>query len=129
VDVSGSDISVGNSTFLNITDKAVSAGEDSTVVVSSTVIKSVGIGIASKDLSNVTVTDSQISLARVAGLSAYTKKAVFGPAQISATNVSILEAEYTTLVQSGSTVLVDGVEMPTVDLDIDSLYEQGILGN
>lgn len=129
VDVSGSDISVENSTFLNITDKAVSSGEDSTVVISNAVIKSVGIGIASKDLSNVTVTDSQISLARVAGLSAYTKKAVFGPAQITATNVSILEAEYTTLVQTGSTVLVDGIEMPTVDLDIDSLYEQGILGN
>lgn len=129
VDVSGSTVTVKNSTFLNIADKAVSAGEDSDVDVSNTVIKSVGIGVASKDLSNVTITDSQISLVRVAGLSAYIKKAVFGPAQIIASNVSILEAEYTTLVQSGSMVTIDGVEMPTVDLDIDNLYEQGILGN
>ncbi|MGV8025663.1 MAG: CotH kinase family protein [Anaerolineaceae bacterium] len=128
VDVSGSTISISDSTFTNITDKAVSVGEDSDVEITTTVIDSVGIGVASKDLSQVTITDSKISNAKVAGLAAYIKKPVFGPAKITTTNTSI-EANTIALVQTGSTIIIDSEEIPTVDIDVESLYEQGILGN
>ena len=129
VDVSGSDVTIESTTFFNVSDKAISVGEDSEVDISDALIKSVGIGVASKDLSEVTISDSTISLARVAALAAYTKKPVFGPAQIIVTHVTIASAEYEALVQTDSVIVIDGEEMPTVDLDIDSLYEQGILGN
>ena len=128
VDVSGSIVSISNSTFTNITDKAISVGENSNMEITTTVINSVGIGVAGKDLSQVSIIDSKISNAQVAGLAAYIKKSVFGPAKITAVNTSI-EANTIALVQIGSTIIIDSEEMPSADIDVESLYEQGILGN
>jgi hypothetical protein len=128
VDVRGSIVSISNSTFTNITDKAISVGENSNMEITTTVINSVGIGVAGKDLSQVSIIDSKISNAQVAGLAAYIKKSVFGPAKITAVNTSI-EANTIALVQIGSTIIIDSEEMPSADIDVESLYEQGILGN
>jgi hypothetical protein len=89
----------------------------------------VGIGLASKDLSTVSIKDSEIKNARFAGLAAYIKKPVFGPANITAENVTISDSLQICVVQVGSTIQFNGKTMPQQDLDVDKLYAEGILGN
>ena len=68
------------------------------------------IGIASKDLSRVTVDDVSISGA-VVGLTAYQKKTEFGPGHLEATGFNSRNNQLPYLVESGSAVLVDGVQV------------------
>jgi len=129
VDTSGSEISLVDSSFQHIQDKAISAGENSLLTVLNLYIFDVGIGIASKDLSSVSITNTTINTAKVTGLAAYVKKAQFGPAEIHAFQVEILETETAIMVQTGSTIMIDGIQQPSKDFDVELLYELNVLGN
>jgi hypothetical protein len=129
IDFSGSEVSITDTTFVDIGDKAISVGEESVVNGYNLYIESAGIGVASKDLSNVTLDQAQIIRATHAGLAAYIKKPVYGPATIQATNTDISETETPTLVQTGSRISLNHYIQLTEDLNIDDLYERGILGN
>ena len=129
IDVSGSNVSIVDTTFFDIGDKAISAGEESVISANALYIQSAGIGVASKDLSSVTLDQVQIIGSEHAGLAAYIKKTVYGPATILATNTAISETETPTLVQTGSRISLNRYIQLTEDLDINDLYERGILGN
>jgi len=129
VDTSGSEISLVDSSFYHIQDKAVSAGENSQLTAQNLTIHDVGIGIASKDLSAVSIINSTINSAKVTGLAAYIKKAQFGPAEIHASQVEILETKMASMVQTGSTITIDGIQQPSEDFDVELLYDLNVLGN
>lgn len=129
VDVSGAKVEIRDTKMEHIGDKGVSAGEESEVTVTNVHIYDVGIGVASKDLSRVILRQSSISKARFSALSAFIKKPVYGPAWLDAQEVAILETETPAVAQKGSTILIDGQKIETVDLDVDRLYTEGILGN
>ena len=129
VDISGAYVDVSNTTMINIVDKGLSAGEDSHMTADNLSMVNMGIGSAAKDLSTLTITNSTIENARVAGLAAYIKKSIFGPSSIDAENVQIVDTATETLVQTGSTVILNGKEQNTKDLDVKTLYQLGILGN
>ena len=112
-----------------ITDKGVSVGEKSTVTVQEVTMDTVGIGIASKDLSKTYVYATQISHARFAALAAYIKKPVYGPAYLEAPDLVVTDTQTEAVVQIGSTILLRGKEVPGIELDVDKLYAEGILGN
>jgi hypothetical protein len=87
-------------------------------------IRNAIIGLASKDNSELTVTGAKL-LACKYPVAAFQKKPEFGPANINATNVEIIEAKEGSLVQVGSTVTLNGVRVPTRHLDIlKILYAQ-----
>jgi hypothetical protein len=48
---------------------------------------------------------------------------------VTAENVQILDTKTPTLIQTGSTITLDGKEQATQELDVKTLYEKGILGN
>jgi len=129
VDVSGTTAMVTSTRMERITDKGISAGEGSTLEVMGIHVDIAGIGVASKDLSRVTLRQSVISNARFSALAAYIKKPVYGPGWIDAQNITILNAEKAAVVQTGSTILLEGKKVDQVDLDVDLLYQEGILGN
>jgi hypothetical protein len=129
VDISGARVDVLDTTMLNITDKGLSAGEDSHMAAENLIMNNMGIGGAAKDLSTLVITDSTIQNARVAGLTAYIKKSIFGPSSVEATNVQILDTATETLVQTGSSVIWNGKEQRTQELNVKTLYALGILGN
>ncbi len=129
VDTSGSEISLVDSSFYHIQDKAISAGENSQLTAQNLTIHDVGIGIASKDLSAVSIINSTITSAKVTGLAAYIKKAQFGPAEIHASQVEILETKMASMVQTGSTITIDGIMQPSEDFDVELLYDLNVLGN
>ena len=129
VDISGSTLKIEQSRFENIADKALSAGEQSEVHAQALTIEHVGIGVASKDLSTVFITQSEIIAAEHAGLAAYIKKNEYGPAEIIAQKLSVKDTLIYALVQTDSKVTVDGKNLKSRDFKVEELYKLGILGN
>ena len=94
LDYSGSVVNISNMRLENIGDKGISAGEQATLTVSNVYIDGAVIGIASKDLSRVTVTDLDMINCNQ-GFAAYRKKPEFGGGTINvisytATNIKSL---------------------------------------
>jgi hypothetical protein len=129
VDTSGAVVSISDTRMLDITDKGVSAGESSRINITNVQMQNVGIGIASKDLSVVVANQVTIRGAVHAGLAAYTKKAVFGPGTIRADQTEVLDSQAISMVQTGSTLVLNGKTIQGRELDVKKLYELGILGN
>jgi len=122
IDVSGTTINITKTRFKNIQDKAVSAGEKSTVKATQLLIESSAVGVASKDSSQVFLAESVIRESQVAAMMAYTKKKQYGPAMISAKNIKVQKSSALAVAQKGSQIFIDGVAVPTVDVDVKKLY-------
>ena len=89
-----------------------------------------GLGIVSKDRSEVVVDGTTIREVRAYGLAAYTKKPEFGPSQLRAKGVTIEGAALgDALSQTGCTVTLDGNRVAEQDVDVEQLYRDGVLGN
>lgn len=129
LDVSGSSVDITSAYFVRIGDKAVSSGERSILNLSNLTIRDVSIGIASKDMSEVIITSSSIDNASVAGIAAYIKKEQYGAASVEATGIEIQNTELEMVCQTGSVILLNDKVCEAVDIDIDSLYDAGVLGN
>jgi hypothetical protein len=78
--------------------------------------------VVSKDLSHISLERATITGASEAGLAAFVKLAVYGPASIEASEVTIQNAPHYAIVQTGSVVTVDGLPLETQDIDAASLY-------
>ena len=128
-DVSGSEIAVSDSYFVNIGDKAISGGEKSELRLTNIVIRNVNIGVASKDLSSLFMDTATIDNASVAGLTVYIKKPQYGAAFLEAQNIEILNTATIAICQTDSQLILNGENIRPQDIDVDALYEQGILGN
>jgi len=124
IDVSGSQITVQDVNLLRVYDKGISAGEGSVVNVNNVHAADVGIAIASKDMSRVTAQEVSIARVWIAGLAAYLKKMEYGPASIQASHVVFEDESPQTLVQTGSSVTIDGKAVATTELDVAELYAQ-----
>jgi hypothetical protein len=129
VDLSGSQVEVIDCTFYALGDKAVSVGERSDVRVRAGLFERTPIGIASKDGSVVHVEGATIRLSSSYALAAYVKKREFGPSRLIARGVGIEGSGLgDTIVQTGCVLEVEGVLVPTTDLDVEALYREKILG-
>ena len=123
VDVSGTEIRVNASRFVNIDDKAVSVGEKSRMQASGLDMRQVGTAAASKDGSELVLKNTRIQGAHVAGLMAYIKKPEYGPARIEAEQVVFDDVVTQARAQKGSVILLDGKPVDTVDLNVKQMYK------
>ena len=122
IDVSGSEVSVSRTFFKNISDKALSVGENSQLKASEVDINNVAIGVASKDGSQLFISDSKFTDIKKAGLMAYIKKPEYGPAKISANALEIHSTEKRAIAQKGNKITIDGIEIPSAELNVKELY-------
>ena len=122
IDASGSEIVVTKSNFKNISDKALSVGEESQLKISDVNIENVSIGVASKDGSKVTLSGATFSGIKKAGLMAYIKKTEYGPAKITADELEFSSIEKRAISQKGNKILIDGVEVSPENLQVKELY-------
>ena len=129
IDFSGSVVEVTNVTIRRIGDKGISVGEASNVTVQNIDAEEVGIAIASKDLSQVTGEGIVIRGARNAGLAAYTKKSEYGPGYMTLNSVKFIDTSTETLIGLNSWIVVNSSLIDGTDLDVQTLYDIGILGN
>ena len=107
IDFSTSQITIDSCTIQNISDKGISGGEGSTLWVSNTTIDQCNIAAASKDLSEVFLTNVSISNSKY-GLVALKKKPEYGAAKLITKNFSIIDCEVELLIEKGSSVNLNG---------------------
>jgi len=128
-DVSGSDVELIDCRFSDLDDKAISVGERSRARVRGGSIERVGLGVVSKDASQVIVERTSIRDAASYALAAYVKKPEFGPGTLAASDVEIGGSGLgDALAQTGCTLEIDGRPVETQELDVDRLYREGVLG-
>jgi hypothetical protein len=109
LDVSTSQMVIEDCSFFDIHDKAVSAGEASTVAVKNLVADRVQTGLGAKDNSVLTASNVTISNADFA-LCTYQKKPEFGPSILSVTNMTFGEnIDMQFLTEERDEIYVDGV--------------------
>jgi len=125
VDVSGSQVQVTRARFLDIGDKGISVGENSLLTARDVYFENVAFAVVSKDLSHATVENATIVNAGIAGLVAYIKKPTYGPATISASDVTFIDtpADRHTLVQTGSWIDLNGARVWGTEVDVEALYQ------
>jgi hypothetical protein len=123
IDVSGSNITAENVRFININDKAISAGERSHVLATGLDINGTGTGAASKDASKLEIKTSTIRNARVAGLMAYIKKPEYGPGKIISSEINFGDGFEKARAQKGSFISIDNKSVNETDFDVKKLYK------
>ncbi len=113
MDFSGSKIAVVGAVVTGAKDKGISGGEDSKITVRNTKIEKSNIGIASKDLSMVDVSNSIVKDCNY-GIVLLQKKPEYGPSVIKLTNTQLVNSKVEMLIEKNSKVIVnDGVIMGT----------------
>ena len=124
IDLSGSFIEIENIIFEDIADKALSIGENSLLQGDNIEIKNSKIAIANKDssyskINNVRINDSKI------GLAVFQKKSEYGPSRLEMTSLNIAGVDKPYLVESESTLFIEGAEIKSNSLDLrEYLYTQ-----
>jgi hypothetical protein len=120
IDISGSTVTVENVSVDGAGDKAVSAGESSRMTMSEIRISKANIGVASKDQCEVDGTDVVIRDTKI-GLTAFRKKSEFGPASMKVRQLALHGVETPSLVETGSSVEVDGKALTENGADLKGL--------
>lgn len=122
IDVSGSQIMLENIKIDNPLDKGISAGEKSQISGSNITVVNGEIGIVSKDLSTINFTNVTLNNTRL-GFSAFQKKTEYGAATIKIENITQINNDTDYLIESASSLVIDGSKMPTVSNKvIDQMY-------
>jgi hypothetical protein len=124
LDISGSQVTIDNCRFRNISDKGLSVGEQSKVKATNLIIEHAGTGAACKDSSHLEIASCTINQAGNAGLMAYIKKpGQFGPAHINSRDIKFIGPSIHARAQKGSSIIVDGVPVIPEEIDVDQLYK------
>lgn len=127
IDTSGSEIAVSNVTLRAVRDKSISAGEASRLRVSNVDIDLVGVGIAAKDYSHVTVDGAKIRNTGLAAIMSYSKKPEYGGAYITASAIDYDDSGEATICQLGSTLILEDAVIEPRNLNVDHLYSEGVM--
>jgi hypothetical protein len=126
LDLSGSDVELRFSTFVNSGDKAISVGEGSILEAGDIKITGATAGIVSKDQSVVNIRNASITNTNTA-LMAYIKKPGWGPAKLNCHNCSFEHVESIAVKQSQSTIIFNGNKVRTVPFSRKQLRIAGYL--
>ncbi len=106
IDFSGSQIFIADCQIHAINDKGISAGENSQLTVERVNITHANIGLASKDLSTLVVSNSTVSDCNY-GVVLLQKKPEYGSAQMILNQTKLLHSKTTRLIEMGSLLIHD----------------------
>jgi Right handed beta helix region len=124
VDLSGArDLEISDCAVLVAGDKALSVGEASRATIRGCLLGPALIGVASKDLSRVTVTRTTLLRADQA-LSAYRKKPVFGPGQLTASSLVLVDCGAEVAADEGSEVELGAHRQPDLPPDLEAALDE-----
>ncbi|HIA67202.1 TPA: hypothetical protein EYN98_14310 [Candidatus Poribacteria bacterium] len=120
IDVSGSIVQVKDVTIDGCGDKGLSAGENSEMLVHRVDIKNAKIGLASKDLSQVSVDQLKIDNSHY-GLVAFQKKPEFSGGLIMATHLEMKNIKTLYLVEEKSAIVINQKKINTYQEDVKKI--------
>lgn len=126
-DVSGTKGTISNTIFRDIRDKAISVGEASNINSKNNTVDRSGTGIASKDRSIAFDENSTFKNIEHSVFASYVKKPEYGPAKIEVINPKFENSEKLSLVQNGSTLILNGMEVQGSDINIKEIYNSGYM--
>ena len=127
LDFSGSEVNVSNVNFVNIHDKAVSSGENSSVILKNLIIENIGIGVASKDGSLTKIDDVIIKDYRLSALMTYNKKAFYEYPKMIGAGIKFYNSPNALIRQTNSTMLINGSQIREQDVNIKLLYQSDVM--
>jgi hypothetical protein len=125
IDVSGSRVTLRGVRLHQIRDKAISVGEGSVLTAEAIEIRDVGVALAVKDRSRAELRDSTIDGVAHAAFMAYVKKPEYGPAQLEVQGNRLTRVAERAVAQIGSRIVIDGEQIPEIEVDIEQLYREG----
>lgn len=123
VDLSGSNVHLNGSNFINIRDKAISVGEGSEIFIKNVKASQVGTGVATKDGSSTKGEEILVENASFSAFAVYTKKPVYGPAYADLRDVVVDTVQNDHMVQNGNRLRLNGKEVSTKEVNVDELYQ------
>nr|WP_319270604.1 CotH kinase family protein [uncultured Draconibacterium sp.] len=107
IDFSGSQVAISDCQMSEIGDKAISGGEKSELNVTDCKIENANIGVASKDLSRLTLDKIEIDGVNY-GFLAFIKKPEYGPASITINNLKLKNKLVFHQIELGSVLELNG---------------------
>ncbi len=123
IDISGSLVTVNDTRFHHIADKALSVGEQSKMTATNVTITQTGIGAASKDGSQLDISHSTFEQVQNAALMAYVKKPEFGAGTIDAHHLTFGDTTTHARVQKGSIIRIDDHQVESEEIEVEQLYQ------
>ena len=125
MDFSGSYVEVNDSHVGRAGDKGISAGEQTNVSVIGLTIIDSNIGLASKDLSELTGDNIEINGSKVVGITVFQKKPEFGPGKVIITNLRTKDNAKQFLVEKRSLLQVDGKNIEDNENNLNEKFYGG----
>jgi hypothetical protein len=127
IDLSGSSVDMFNVKALKVNDKAVSVGEASKANIVKGIFHDVGVGVASKDGSSATVSNSEIKNYKIHAVMSYMKKDFYSKPSLHVLNSDTGNNNKAYLRQTGSVMTVDNDQIQESALNVEELYNYGIM--
>jgi hypothetical protein len=127
IDFSGSKSKVQNVKFLNIKDKSISSGEESTIILENLKINNTGVGVASKDGSTTKLNGAIISDYKLSALMTYNKKSFYDYPKLISSKVQFDDSPNALMSQTNSYLSVNGNQILEQNFDVKKLYKTDIM--
>lgn len=116
LDLSGSTLSLSVLDFSDITDKALSIGEKTTVEAEDISVRNAHIGVAVKDESRVRLRQGRLEHCQF-GMTVFNKKNYFGPAQLYAEDCQLnVQVQVPLSLENAHTLVLDGTPQKVTHL-------------
>ena len=106
LDFSGSIINILDTEIVNAKDKALSAGEGTTVFCKNIFVKDCEIGLTSKDDSSIFANEVKMANSKI-GYCAYNKKSIYGSGVISVEKSLLKNIQVPYLIEKGSSLVIE----------------------
>lgn len=110
IDILGGTININNAMLKNIQDKAINVGNKGIVTIDATTIDDSNIGLASKDLSAITIDFIDMKNCQH-GFTAFQKKPEYGGGTIIVKDYNSYNIKYLHLIETGSSLNLKGTEI------------------
>lgn len=120
IDASGTVVRIEDVLVAGAGDKALSAGESSRMTIEGVRVRDAEIGLASKDDSHVEAKGLRLQRCAL-GLAVFRKKPEFGPASLHVAGLTEAEVGTSYLLESGSTLVLDGEPRPSNESRVRAL--------
>jgi hypothetical protein len=127
IDVSGSQIKIEDIFINNADDKGISVGENSNLTGGNVEIVNSEIGIVSKDLSKIILTNVNITGTKV-GFAVFQKKTEYGPASIAIYNFESNNVQVPYLIERESILSVDQKIVEPTDDNVEKILYGNVYG-
>ena len=110
----------------HVKDKAVSGGEESNIKIKNSTFNNVGVGIVSKDGSNVFANNTSILNYKLHAIMSYVKKDYYSMPSINVTECNF-DQNNPYGRQKGTKMIVDNIVIKESDINVEKLYKSGIM--